>query len=794
LNGEDPTKHRVLLRAGDFMGINFNTNGCRARGFEIHDAGVGVGLYGANNIVEDCLIARCNLGLHIYGGNARANVLRRCTLMQCFTGMNVGDGPGTHLFEDNLILGTGYYDLQSFAPSASLNAYAYGVGVRFGDLCFSVVRNNIVADGVSSGWWPDVNCYGNYYYGNTMTRIADRGIYNEFPSNDSRIMYNAIVRCNSGITSRFAWHLMCMYNYMADNTNEGISLWGAAVNNPYLFDNVYAKNIVTGSKTCLSLAENGWLQNEKPGQKEVAATTRFRMESNLLSRNLYHVEAGGQFADFDGVNQYATLPAFQQATGMENGSRVVAQPNIEDLSLRLFTVRIPDSAHPDEAVPVVGNPVRQGIHTDPLPAAAEDSAYFWRMGDAGSLIGGGTYEVFGLNYQWPGANNTNTVRRLIRCDKDADPMKVLKPTDDPQVWLECVGTIIDKIPADGSGFWSPSLPTVPGAHIRFSFQLSGDKIKSAKVDGGPVAYIRFQTQTGQHVQRIMLLGTDTDGTTVGTGPLVGTFPWRTVNTDSVAPADAKRFAIFFGLKPAEGSARFANFRLDTPAAPALAAIAVTAARYDNIDLTSVFNRDLDKDDGGAVGAPAPFWYTRDYCDLPAIDLSKVKHGMHMAGVVPFQVSRAVSLRCSRRPPLTLPVEANGIAINRNVTALYFLHAGPTHFSQAREYWRYIVHYADGASAEVVPVRDTALLHYYAPYFLSDATAVQAAAPTTGGGEVISDSGHATKQQTTAVTGTDVGEVLRWVNPRPQVEVTSVDFRSMNIGQAVLLAITAAVAR
>ena len=37
---------------------------------------------------------------------------------------------------------------------------------------------------------------------------------------------------------------------------------------------------------------------------------------------------------------------------------------------------------------------------------------------------------------------------------------------------------------------------------------------------------------------------------------------------------------------------------------------------------------------------------------------------------------------------------------------------------------------------------------------------------------------------------DVGYVMRWVNPWPDVEVKTVDFRSMDAGQAVLLGITA----
>ncbi len=34
-----------------------------------------------------------------------------------------------------------------------------------------------------------------------------------------------------------------------------------------------------------------------------------------------------------------------------------------------------------------------------------------------------------------------------------------------------------------------------------------------------------------------------------------------------------------------------------------------------------------------------------------------------------------------------------------------------------------------------------------------------------------------------------GSVLRWINPRPDEPIKAVDFRSMDAGQAVLLAIT-----
>jgi hypothetical protein len=768
LNGDDPAKHRVELTPSGFTGIDFKTKGCHVKGFEIHNAGMGISFTGDENIAEDCLIVKAHEGALFLGG--RADVLRRCTLLQPWVGINAGDSPGQLLIEDNFIIGAGYPDWRNYSPQEEIdNPWRMGCGIRFGNIGSCVLRHNIIADGAWAGWWPDVNCYSNYFYGNTMSHLADRGIYNEYPSNGSQILYNAVVNCNDGITSRFAWHTLWMYNYLADNKNTGFALWGPHIDNPYLFDNVVAKNIVTGSHTCLTFAENGWLNLEKPGQHVVASATRFRSETNNLIKNLYQLAPGGQFADFDGVKRYATLAAFQKDTGMEMGSKVVKQPSMEDLSLRLFTVRVPESSHQDDAVAVVGNPVRQGIHIDPLPLAAEDAPYFWYQGDAAELNGGPVFgSAYGFNYQWERFGHP--VRGLIRAKAGADPAKPLGAKDDPQVWLECLGSVVDKIPADGEGFWSPTLPTVPGAHISFTFQLSGDKIKPTTADGGPVAYIRFQTLTGQHVQRVLLFGKSPNGTVIGTGPMTGAFPWRTVHTVAVAPADAKRFAIFFGLKPASGAARYANLRLETLPVHAPVALAVWAKQYVPIKLDAYFNHALDKDAGGAAGAPIPNGFILGCCSLPTLDLSKIKPGMHTAGNVPFQVSRAVTLRSYRRPPLTLPLEANGIPIAHKVTALYFLHPGPTHYI-GREYWRYIVHYADGSAVEVVPVEDAANLHYYSPYFLPDASEIEGAAPT---------------------TGTDIAGVLRWVNPRPDVAVASVDFRSMDNGQSVLLGITAAV--
>jgi hypothetical protein len=80
-----------------------------------------------------------------------------------------------------------------------------------------------------------------------------------------------------------------------------------------------------------------------------------------------------------------------------------------------------------------------------------------------------------------------------------------------------------------------------------------------------------------------------------------------------------------------------------------------------------------------------------------------------------------------------------------------------------------MHYADGQTVEIIPVEDPTALAFKHPYLDEQATLEPAI--------VIGE-----------VDG--IGDVIRWTNPRPDVAVKSVGFRGMNMGQAVLLAVTA----
>lgn len=763
LGGDRPDQHQIEL-VEKSTGIIMRTKACSVRGFEIQEAGTGIVLSNEGNTAEDCVVRHANRGVDITG---RSNVVRRCAFLRCWQGLSAGDCPGQHIIEENFFLGIGHPDLKMASPQYDLNnPWGPRCGIRFGNINFCVMRHNVLSDVVWAGWWPDVNCYGNYFYGNLIRNGCDRGVYNEYPSNDSRIFYNAISGCEAGITFRFCWHTMTMYNYLSNNSSTGLAFWGPHTDATYLFDNLISRNLVEGSRYCLSIKDDRGVKAGLPtaweSEGEMSPSSRFRMESNQFENNIYRGKPTECFADFNGV-KFATLEAFTKATGMERGSCMDDNASLRDLSLECFTVRIPESCNPGEAVPLVGNPIWGGVHADPLPYAGEDNVYFWSQGNADSLD---RNPAFSYSYEWP--HFEKPVRRLIRSNPEADPTKPLAPDAEPIVWLECIGTLVDRIPKAGSGFWSPSMPTVGGAEIQVSWQMNGSDLKSVGTEGGPVALVRFQTLTGQQIHQELILGQKEGDPSAKTNSPEGTFAWRRIHACVHAPENAERFSVFLGLRPASGTVRYADIRIDTAPDKTTPKETKPVRSYRPISLYLYSNHSLDTDVGGPKGAEEVDSFVRNYCRLPLLDLTKIKNGTLQSDDIPFKIEKAISLGCFRRPPVTLPLDVNGITIRQKVSRLYFLHAGPIQMG-TQEYWRYIVHYEDGQMAEVVPVEKPGHLRFRQAYFTKNES-VQPA--------------YVTKQ----IKG--IGSCVQWDNPRPESTVKSIDFRSMDAGQAVLLAITA----
>lgn len=773
LDDRNPADCFIELIDGKFSAVKLDTDGCLVKGFTIKNGYKGFEITGSENTITDCMVYGPYYGATIMDTIGSYNIIRRNTFRCCKQGVFIADSPGYNIVEENFFIGTGQAMLNIRSPQNNVNEpWGPGTSIRYSSTHYNVFRYNVIADGAWAGWWPDVNCYGSYFYGNLIWNIRDRGIYNEYPVNDSRIYYNSIIGCDSGIIQRFSWRTMNLYNYLDGNRNEGFAIWGPHVDNPYRFDNLFARNIVKGSKKAFVYQDHQGLSGNLPvalsGEGKISASALSRIKSNFIEDNIYGPRAkGGIFADFNGV-QYKTLDEFRDKMGLERGSVEKEDPCMEELGLRLFHVRIPYCAKQDEAVPFIGNPLRDFTHSDLLPFAAEDAPYFWFQGDAAVTHGGHWWNgIYGFSYEWP--NFHKAVQRFIRFESGANPEQVMKEGSlTPVIWLECVSNIPDQIPVGGSGFWSISMPTVADAEIELSMQIKGKDISPMADSGGPVIFMRFWTLTGEELETTEVLGGRN-----GSETLTGTFDWTAFKTKAKAPAGAGRFSVFLGLRPCSkgGTVYFGDIALDTHHAEVCSCDSELAFdKAEPLDISEWYNHDLDADTGAPESPQEVDKFITSYCHLPKIDLFNKPKGYFEAGRIPYIIEKSVTLGCHRRPPVTLPFSADGIKVGKKLKGILFFHAGPPR-TAAQENYRYIVQYENGKQVEVVPVEEEVDLNYKQPYFLS---------------------GRISQEELQAAVSCRIGspyQTFLWSNPCQEVIVSAFDFKSMDAGQAVLLAVT-----
>jgi hypothetical protein len=234
---------------------------------------------------------------------------------------------------------------------------------------------------------------------------------------------------------------------------------------------------------------------------------------------------------------------------------------MEDFGLGLYTIRVPESSEPARPVSIVANPVWRNIHWDPLPFAGEDDPYFWRIGYADY-----DYQlenlphrpiersVYGYWYQWPGHEGRH-IQRTIGQRRDAVPNAPLLDDDEPRFWLQAEGLDPEGLTQEAAGWWSPALPTVPGAEIRIHMQVRADGLEPISTKAlGIVAWVRFMSLTGKHVMQELIFQD---------AERHGTFGWNRREVIIIAPEYSGRFALFFGIGACNGIARFADIRIET---------------------------------------------------------------------------------------------------------------------------------------------------------------------------------------------------------------------------------------
>jgi hypothetical protein len=736
LGGEDPARHRVeLIQAGP-GGVTLSGTDCRVKGLELQFCGISVG--GQGNIVEDCAVLKSTSGGWSGGGwgdggcgVSGPNVVRRCTFYRCET---IGIGTNS-VFEENLVLGGQRWVPEQEPPQAPRQLFSpiWGTALRTGNGHYVLIRYNVVADSAIWGYWNDCMCYGMYMYGNTFWRNWSGGIYNEANCHDSRILYNALVE-NSiyGVQLSAAHRCLLAYNLCLRNTHFGIGfslvrMW------PNPTDNVIQHNLIQGSPRALCL----------DGMEPLTGNDLHQLMTMTFDHNIY-----GFLERFS--HQSATLADFQELTHMDQNSRMHNAATMEDFGLGTVTFRVPDSDHPEQPVPMVVNRISRGLHQEPVATLDMQMPLFWAVAEGGAPPS----ETYGRIYgAWWGEMFDGAVRRYGRWSQEAVPGAPLPSTGEQPFWLEAVAASPEPVPQEGSGWWTRSLPTVPGAHIRLSLRVSGEELEPSQ-GGGVAAYVRFCSATDQHASREYLIGGDRE-----TEVLQGTFPWRTFSKEVVAPPEAKRFAFFVGLRPCKGTARFAEVQIETlPGERVPERPMPQGVTYEPIDLTDYFNHDLDGNvtariGEGLQGTPGP------------MDLSKLPRGRQLQRDVPFEIDRAIVLRGSMLPQdKSLPQEVRGIRVGRKVAGLYFLHCF-SYPAQDREQFRYVLHFADGTLQEI---------------------------PVISGEEQVL--GAYQRNSVRFFEPQGLGALAEWVNPKPDVAVESIDFVGADTGEPVLLGITAVVGK
>ena len=567
IGGDNPADHQVEAVPRSFCGVVLDGSYIVVRGLRMFDVSGGVLHHGEYNLVEDCVAQELWNdnpwdGAFTLGG--KFGTVRRCTAIDTRQ-VAFSSGGACDVVEECLAVHPGVNMPNRITPEEDEQGggiyywlrSGYMVG-NSGSRC-ATFRYNVCADSGFFGWWCDINAQGLYVYGNAIVRSRDNGMYNEAFCNDSTILYNTSVGNLHGFAYRLCERMLAQYNYIADN-EIGVCLFQES-QHPGPTDNIFRKNLVLRSV----VARKSWrwanvenleghsasadAQKAGIGDPQVPLVDQLADSWDLYEDNVYTIKPGGVFrqvphwgasrddltirADAGRGKEYRTLAEYQAETGQERGSQE-RPAGMEEFGLGLYTFRVPYSDTPYEPVVIVGNPARTAIHLEPRRWGYEP--YFWKSTD-----NRGFDLRVGYRPYLPGGGPRLTV-------------------DTPAVvWFTTIGSDFSE---EAQGFWSPSLPTVPGAKIDFSFLVTGEDLTAATEDA-VVAWVRFSSLTNQNVTRQFVLGKDDKGQLVGTGPYKGTFPWHKVTGTVVAPPDAERFAAFFGIRPCSGTARFADIDLQT---------------------------------------------------------------------------------------------------------------------------------------------------------------------------------------------------------------------------------------
>jgi hypothetical protein len=520
LGGGNPAEGRAVEVPARPHAFLLSAN-CRLSGLRVrHYAATAIVAGGDDAVVEDCLIADCAGGIVASGWDRRGVAIRRNTVIGALgNGIFLQDRPTHCRVEENLVI------------RCTLNPWhqPWWMGsVKMNSASDSLFAHNVVLEAgnpeTTNGWdgwalWGDIDIVRVMYLGNTCAHNEEAGIYVEFGMGDTQAYFNTSYRDGHGITCRQSQRGLYLHNYIQSPRSSGLAVWAGGEPYPTV-DHVFAHNLVRDAAPSLRL------QIEHP---------------NFADYNTYEPREGAPFADGEKGRSFATLAELQAATGHElHGEVRDAQP--ADLGLGVVTFRVPEARDPRERLMMIGN---LGCEFED-PAGVNLLPYFWHPATGDGAERQFVYAAYtGLpggvdTFAYPGAGGTLTLR------------------GDPSVahggnrCLEVNGFEPSRIPAEGLGFRTPSLPIRPGDTIGVSFWVSGRDVEPQGA-AALSAFAEFSDATGQHHTRLGV----TDDTA-----LRESFAWRQLTGRISVPELARRVVLFFGLAPARGTLWLDDFAID----------------------------------------------------------------------------------------------------------------------------------------------------------------------------------------------------------------------------------------
>jgi hypothetical protein len=724
-NGKDPaTQGRFAYGrrpAGDveysFFHVENTASWWVIRRLEFSWQNQGLRMFGNNCTVEDCFFYKCyggGLGLH-----GRTDIVRRCNFYRCGTAIGAsGTGPA-HLLEENLIVDCGQRNEDNILivdlPDALMSEMGGGPTCFKGcNLGMNFVYNIVADNPHGCGWYADcANVQSCRLMGNAFWDNPGGGMYNEASVHDTLTLGNCFYR-NKAFSS------VCARWSVIDNLffEAGVEWYNMDLNPICDAFNLLRRNaFVAPGYGYLSDYGQGWGQMAFPEVFHGCVVDYNRVWAPPDAVLINDGGEGKKYKTLEDIRKEFTWETHGQVLPYDEKQHT-AEAAAEAMGGSVVTFRLPWGEHSGEARPMLAS--RHGVCHWPGAAVSANTGdepnFFWHVGDGNddptALWNG--YAPFA--YQ--------QFRQPISCGEqlgqnhgcrwylDAEPKyrgnlgekisksnrpwldKMMRATSNP--WLVMEGLDPAKMLPQGVGYWSPLLAAAEGAKITVSMRISGKNIVSTD-KGSPAIWLDFRNETGQHRQRVFIIGKDDQGKMHHAEFAKDSYDWTELKETVVAPKDAIRMSLFFGILPCQGRVDFDDIDIKTATEAGSVAQQILAPRLPLkriresfiVDLSEAANRALadDVDDDGKGG-----WTDQGGgADMQALATGKRDFGGVTFNILPGPKS-VVVLKSSSRKPGDLP-ENVSIPVGRKLDTIFFLHAAA--WVGGKECFHYVLHYADG---------------------------------------------------------------------------------------------------